>query len=308
MLQQTQVSTVVPYYNRWLKTFPSLGALARAPLSKALRLWSGLGYYRRARMFHQAAQFVQKNLSGKIPATAKELAKLPGIGRYTAGAIASIALSEKTPVLDGNVIRILTRIFALKESVDLPATQEKLWSLAESLLPDKNPGDFNQALMELGATICFPSTPQCSHCPVQRTCLAHKKNTPLAYPARSRKENYEKKRMMTMVLRNNKNQVWIEKQPLKGRWGGLWLFPFWDHKEKMLNELGLQGKRPKPSMIVQHAFTKYRIKLEVYLLLWKSPAPKNRLGKWLSLSQLLHTAMAAPHRKIAHALLEGKIS
>lgn len=174
MLQQTQVATVIPYYKQWLKVFPSLSTFARAPLSKALKCWAGLGYYRRVRMFHRAGRHVQRKLGGKIPQTAEALVRLPGIGRYTAGAIASIALGEKTPVLDGNVIRILTRIFAIPQSVDRPATLERLWTISASLLPDKKPGDLNQALMELGATVCLPQNPQCSQCPVKKSCAARR--------------------------------------------------------------------------------------------------------------------------------------
>jgi len=304
MLQQTQVATVVPYYERWLKTFPSLVAFVRAPLSKALELWAGLGYYRRVRMFHQAANYIRGELQGKIPRTSEKLRKLPGIGRYTAGAIASIAWGEKTPVLDGNVIRILTRIFAIAQSVDRPATLEKLWSLAASLLPEKNPGDLNQALMELGATVCFPSTPQCARCPARKYCLSHQEGKELFYPVRSQKNSYEKLQMAALVLWDEKNQVWLAKQPKEGRWGGLWMFPFWMNKKEMLEELGPSGSRPVPFLTVPHAFTKYRITLEVFELLCKGKAPLKRpCGKWFSVTQLARTAFPSPHLKIAQALM-----
>ena len=304
MLQQTQVATVIPYYERWLKTFPSLSALAHAPLSKALELWAGLGYYRRVRMFHQAASYIQRELQGKIPETAEELMKLPGIGRYTAGAIASMAWGEKTPVLDGNVIRILTRIFAIAQSVDRPATLERLWSIAASLLSGKNPGDLNQALMELGATVCFPSNPQCARCPVKKSCAAHQKGKELFYPVRSQKNRYERLRMTALVLRNNKNEVWLEKQPDEGRWGGLWMFPFWTHKKEMLEELRSSCLRPVLFLIVPHAFTKYRITLEVFDSLCKKRTPlKRQCGRWFSIAKLARTAFPSPHRKIAQALI-----
>ena len=304
MLQQTQVATVIPYYKRWLKIFPSLSALARAPLSKALELWAGLGYYRRVRMFHQAASFLQKELRGKIPETAEKLRKLPGIGRYTAGAIASIAWGEKTPVLDGNVIRILTRIFAIAQSVDRPATLERLWSIAASLLPDKNPGDLNQALMELGATVCFPLNPQCVQCPVKKSCAAHQKGKELFYPVRSQRNHYEKLSMAALVLRNNKNKIWLEKQSEQGRWGEFWMFPFWTHKKEMLEELPSSCSRPVLFLIVPHAFTKYRITLEVFESLCKKRAPlKRHCGKWFSLAELSRTAFPSPHKKIAQALI-----
>ena len=303
MLQQTQVATVIPYYERWLKTFPSLSSLARAPLSKALELWAGLGYYRRVRMFHQAATYIQKDLHGKIPGTAEGLRKLPGIGRYTAGAIASIAWGEKTPVLDGNVTRILTRIFAVKQSVDRPATLEKLWSIAASLLPDKNPGDLNQALMELGATVCFPADPQCARCPVKKSCVSHQIGKELFYPVRSKKDHYEKLSMAALVLRNPKNEVWLEKQPAEGRWGGLWMFPFWMNKKQMLEEIRSFCPRPVPILTVPHAFTKYRITLEVFGSAYKKRASLKRpLGDWFSIGNLSQIAFPSPHRKIAQAL------
>ena len=307
MLQQTQVATVIPYYERWLKAFPSLSALAHAPLSKALELWAGLGYYRRVRMFHEAAIYIQRELQGKIPETAEKLRALSGIGRYTAGAIASIAWGEKTPVLDGNVIRILTRIFAIVQPIDRPATLERLWPIAASLLPEKNPGDLNQALMELGATVCFPSNPQCAQCPVKKSCVAHQKGKELFYPVRSQKNSYEKLNMAALVLRNHKNEVWLEEQPEEGRWGGLWMFPFWTHKKEMLGGLPSSCSRPVLFLTVPHAFTKYRITLEVFgSSCERKTSLKRPSGRWFPIAKLAQTAFPSPHRKIAQALIVGK--
>jgi A/G-specific adenine glycosylase len=307
MLQQTQVATVIPYYERWLKVFPSLSELARAPLSKALKYWAGLGYYRRVRMFHRAARHVQGKLGGKIPQTAEALRVLPGIGRYTAGAIASIALGEKTPLLDGNVIRILTRIFAVPKSVDRPATLERLWAISASLLPNKNPGDFNQALMELGATVCLPLNPQCSRCPVKKSCLAHRRGKELFFPVRFQKNRYEKLRMAALVLRDQKDEVWLEKQPKHGRWGGLWMFPFWANKKDMLAQSSCLCHRPTPFLIVPHAFTKYRVTLEVYeALSRKESVMRRKGGRWFSIAELTRLALPSPHKKIADALVAQK--
>jgi len=309
MLQQTQVSTVIPYYKRWLEVFPTLASLAQAPLSRALELWAGLGYYRRARMFHLAAQQVQKDRGGHIPKTARELRELPGIGRYTAGAIASIALGEKTPVLDGNVIRILSRIFALRQSVDLPETLERLWGLAASLLPESNPGDLNQAMMELGATVCFPLIPKCTHCPINKVCAARKKGRELSYPVRTRKDRYEKLRMAALVLKNSKNEVWLEKQPDQGRWGGLWMFPFWTNKREMMQEICGMNLKPSLFLTVPHAFTKYRIMLEVYIEESKKRLhTKQRSGKWFAITKLPRLALPSPHKKIAQAIITRAIS
>ncbi len=304
MLQQTQVATVIPYYKRWLKIFPSLSAFAKAPLSKALRYWAGLGYYRRARMFHEAARRVMKEFKGRVPQTAEALRKLPGIGRYTAGAVASIAFGEKTPVLDGNVIRILTRIFAVPQSIDRPATLERLWKISAALLPDKSPGDLNQALMELGATVCFPLNPQCGRCPVKKICFAHRKRREISFPVRSSKNKYEKLQMAALVVRNAKKEVWLEKRVEHTRWGGLWMFPFWTSQKDMLSEISGVCSKPVFLLKVGHAFTKYRITLEVYeaSFFLKGPFSKKKRGKWFSVAGSSRLALPSPHRKIADFL------
>ena len=308
MLQQTQVVTVIPYYERWLKNFPNLTSLARAPLSKVLKHWAGLGYYRRARMLHKAAQWIQSELNGEVPLTADALLKLPGIGRYTAGAIASIAFGQKTPVLDGNVIRILTRIFGIPQSIDLQTTVEKLWKVATSILPDKTPGDFNQALMELGATVCFPSAPQCPKCPAKTFCAAHQKSKETFYPVRSRIEKYEKIHMTALILLNERREVWVEKQPEHGRWGGLWTFPFWRTKEEMLRHAKSHGAQPIHFMTLQHGFTKYRIRLEVFeAVIRRKQHRQTHHKRWIPLIGLREMAFPSPHRKIVENLLQSSL-
>lgn len=176
MLQQTQVDTVIPYFEKFLGRFPTVRALAAAPVEEVLAMWSGLGYYSRARNLHAAAQIIANNGSGgkkgTFPSTMAEWLELPGIGRYTAGAVASIAFGEKVPVVDGNVIRVLARLFALKGDPKKNPLHSKLWKLAATLLPEKRIGDFNQALMELGALVCTPENPKCGACPLQKNCRA----------------------------------------------------------------------------------------------------------------------------------------
>ena len=184
MLQQTQVATVIPYYERWLAQLPAVADLAAASLDKVLKLWEGLGYYSRARHMHAAAQRVMREYNGRFPTTAAELQKLKGIGRYTAGAIASIAFDEAVPVLDGNVIRVLSRLTDLAEDVTQAATKKQLWQLAESLVPQERPGDYNQALMELGQQICQPARPLCLLCPLSELCLARQRGTQLERPVK----------------------------------------------------------------------------------------------------------------------------
>ena len=258
-------------------------------------------------MFHQAANCIQKKFHGKIPKTTAELRKLPGIGRYTAGAIASIAWDEKTPVLDGNVVRVLSRTFAVSQCVEQSTTLEKLWTIAASLLPAKNSGDFNQSLMELGATVCSPLDPQCTRCPVKMLCIAHQKGKEVFYPIRSQKTFYEKMAMAALVLQNDKNEVWLEKQPAEGRWGGLWMFPFWTHKQEMQRELRPSGLQWIRFLIISHAFTKYKIRLDVFGSRYKKKTfLKRPAGKWVSIVKLPRMAFPSPHRKIAQALTARK--
>src|SRR5690349_6148043 len=171
MLQQTRVAVVVPYWERWMERFPGAAELAAAPLDDVLACWSGLGYYGRARNLHAGAREVVARYGGRVPGEAAELRTLPGVGRYTAGAIASIAFGRREPLVDGNVARVLARVYAVEEDVKSTAGQKRLWQLAGELVPDEAPGDFNQALMELGATVCTPA-PRCEACPVAEACAA----------------------------------------------------------------------------------------------------------------------------------------
>ncbi len=309
MLQQTQVDTVIPYYERWLKKFPDLSSLAEAPLSDVLSAWAGLGYYRRARMFHAAAREVAEKHSGRIPETPEELQKLPGIGRYTSGAIASIAFEKKAPVLDGNVIRILTRIFALAEDTAKPASISQLWDLAAAVLPEKNTGDFNQALMELGATVCFPQNPECGKCPAASFCRAHAQGRETFYPVKSNREKLEKIRNFALVLKKNKT-VLLQRQPEKARWGGLWMFPFWEKKTSLFEAVKETAQKPEKWMSLRHGFTKYLVSLDVYVGAAGKEALPAFTGKnetrWIPLSELSVYALPAPHRKIAEALLGAR--
>ncbi len=310
MLQQTQVDTVIPYYERWLKHFPTVKKLAAANQEEVMKFWAGLGYYRRARMLHEAAKKIAAEFKGRLPATAAELIKLPGIGRYTAGAIASIAFGEKTPVLDGNVIRILTRIFAISKDVQSPAAIKELWDIAAGLVPQKNPGDFNQAMMELGATVCFPENPQCGVCPVQKSCKAHALGSETDFPFKGRREKLEKIRTAALVLRRN-GSVLLKKQGTHERWGGLWMFPHWPSKKAMLTESRLEAGRIRKRMSVRHGFTKYQVTLEVFEM--KAAEETNSYAvrgtqhetKWVAIGELAHHPLPSPHRKIAHDLAES---
>jgi len=223
MLQQTQVATVIPYFRRFIDRLPTLQALAESDTQEVLRLWQGLGYYARARNLQKAAQEAVSRFGGRLPADLDDLLTLPGIGRYTAGAIASIAFGRRAPILDGNVMRVLCRIDAIKDDPRQPAIQKRLWERAEEILPQQRIGDFNSALMELGATVCTPRSPQCLICPVRDACEAANLDiTDQIPPARKAAPTPLERRIVICIARGD--QWLIEQRPATGRWAGLWQF------------------------------------------------------------------------------------
>lgn len=236
MLQQTQVLTVQGYYERFMKRFPTLQSLADSDLQAVLNLWAGLGYYRRAKHLHAAAQAVVQHHHGRIPPTAANLMTLPGIGRYTAGAIASIAYGEKVALLDGNVMRVLARIGAITANIALPQTQQQLWVMAESLVPEpatktslnlNPPGDHNQALMELGALICLPppQTPQCLLCPLKNLCRANQQGIQDQLPVKTAKKTTPTIAQTALLIRDKHGSLLLLQRPSGGLWEHLWEFP-----------------------------------------------------------------------------------
>lgn len=292
MLQQTQVDTVIPYYLRWMKTFGSIRKLAKAPLQNVLSLWEGLGYYSRARNFQKAAQIIVKEYQGHIPSTAEGLRSLPGIGPYTANAIASIAFNADTAVVDGNVKRVLSRLFLLRDEISI--FQEK----AEELLILGKAGDFNQAMMELGATLCLPKKPLCLLCPVQTLCQAFRKGLTEAFPIAAKRVRPREIRTMA-VLMIKEDCILIHQRPLKGLLGGLWEFPAIRVSEKAQakttlkryfeEETGLVIDVVQRKGIYQHLYTHLKERLELYEVKWlKGEISKslNSTWKWVSLSQI----------------------
>ena len=225
MLQQTQVATVIPYFNRFLGRFPNVEALAAAQIDEVLHFWAGLGYYARARNLHRAAQIIVESHSGCIPKEPADLLSLPGIGRYTAGAIISIAYDLPQPILDGNVIRVLSRLFGVKGDPTSSENQKILWGLAAQLVPEESPGDFNQGLMELGAVLCEPAEPKCERCPLLADCFAGNSLEPNALPETPPGKKTVKLIQISGILLNDLSEALIVKRPLHGLWGGLWEFP-----------------------------------------------------------------------------------
>ncbi len=284
MLQQTQVATVLPYYKRWLERFPDLSALTRAQESEVLHAWQGLGYYARARNLHAAAKFVTKNCSGQIPAQTAGIAQLPGVGRYTAGAIASFAFDRPEPIVEANIARVLARLTNWNDPIDTAAGRTHLWRTAESLLPMRGGRNHNSALMDLGAMICLPRTPRCSACPVRRFCRAVE---PALLPRK-------KPRPATVCLTERhaftrqQNHVLLEQSHL--RWQGMWILPRLTSKP-----------RRRPLLELDFPFTHHRVTLAVFA----RPAPKiaGANQQWVPLRALDRLPVPAPHRRALGQLL-----
>jgi len=225
MLQQTQVQTVIPYFERFVDRFPDVAALAGAPLDAVLHLWSGLGYYARARNLHRAAQLVRDRHGGALPTSLHDLAALPGIGRSTAGAILSLALGQRQPILDGNVKRVLARIFAVAGWPGQAAVAQRLWQLADALTPQERAGHYNQAMMDLGATLCTRSRPDCPECPVAQSCAARLAGNAADYPGRKPTRVLPVREAYLLIVTDPAGRVLLERRPPTGVWGGLWSLP-----------------------------------------------------------------------------------
>jgi A/G-specific adenine glycosylase len=316
MLQQTQIATVIPYYERWMQQLPTVAALAAASLAEVLKLWEGLGYYSRARNMQAAAQMVMADWNGRFPTTAADLQKLKGIGRYTAGAIASIAFDEQVAVLDGNVIRVLSRLIDLADDVTQSSTKKQLWQLAESLVPTARPGDYNQALMELGQQVCLPQKPSCLLCPLSAICLARQRGTQLERPVkppRQRIPHYDV--VAGIIWHKDGERFLIGQRPLDGLLGGLWEFPGGKQEEgetleealvrEIVEELGMVVKVGGFQTLVKHAYTHFRITLHAFHAQHMSGEPQH-LGvadhAWVTLDSLDTYAFAVTDRKIIASL------
>lgn len=274
MLQQTQVGTVIGYFERFLDAFPTVDALAAAPLDDVLKQWEGLGYYSRARNLHRAAQVVVTEWGGQIPGNAADLQTLPGIGRYTAGAIASLAFGEDVPVVDGNVIRILTRVFDIDAEVSRPATVNRLWELAGMLLPKGRAGAYNEALMELGRVICRPRNPRCETCPVREHCAARAAGNQAVRPVKKRRAPTPHYDVAAGVIYRQDGRILIAQRPAQGLLGGLWEFPGGKREDgesmpdalvrELQEELAVTVDVGEFLIRVKHAFTHFKITLHAY--------------------------------------------
>jgi A/G-specific adenine glycosylase len=296
MLQQTQVATVVDYFNRWMERFPDFAALAAAPEADVLHAWQGLGYYSRARNLHRAAQLVLERHGGELPDDLDSIRALPGIGRYTAGAVAAFAFDRATPVVDGNIARVLSRLFDFRNSVDSAAGQKWVWQTSADLQPEKGAGVFNEALMELGALVCLPGRPGCAQCPVRGFCAAEApEKLPLKKPRRKTEALLEN---CAWIFKNGR--VLLEQQT-GARWRGLWKLPA--IPEPPAAGSPKDSKLRKPLLKIEYPFTHHRVTLAVFAKLPpKSPGPNQG---WFPVDQLDSIAMTAPHRRALKRLLAG---
>jgi len=233
MLQQTQVATVIPYFERFIESFPSISKLAQAPLDDVLHHWSGLGYYARARNVHKTAGIVMDHYGGDFPNNLANLIELPGIGRSTAGAIASLSMGLSEPILDGNVKRVLSRFFAIEGWPGSASVSKTLWALSETLTPTARANNYNQAMMDLGATVCSRSKPSCCHCPLSTGCLALKNNKVTELPTPKKRTTLPVKKRYWLVSKNQ-HEIFLTQNPQVGLWGGLWVFPEFETYEELL--------------------------------------------------------------------------
>jgi A/G-specific adenine glycosylase len=317
MLQQTRVATVLDYYARWMRRFPSLQALAQADEDDVLKVWQGLGYYRRARALLAGARAVVAEHGGRLPAEAARLRELPGIGAYTAGAIASIAFGVREPVIDGNVTRVLCRLYALQGDPQRAPFLRRIRQLAAELVPAKRPGDFNQALMELGATLCTPRAPDCSACPVASRCIAHARGLAASLPRPKRRPAPAQVHMVAAVVRQRGRVLLVQLPAHAPRWAGMWQFPTATLATGDTAEDGVRraleqcvgtaaGSRTEGLvLVVRHSVTRFSITLDAY----GCGAPKGPLRAapgsaltWKLPSELGELALPAAHRKIASRL------
>jgi A/G-specific adenine glycosylase len=270
MLQQTQVATVIDYYKRFIKRYDNVQALAAADLDDVLALWTGLGYYARARNLYKAAQIIVEQHQGQLPSTIEELVSLPGIGRSTAGAIMALGYQQRHAILDGNVKRVLTRYTAVSGWPGKKDIEQKLWQLADRLLPTHRVGSYIQAQMDLGATICTRSKPLCSQCPLISDCKGYQSKNPTQYPTPKPKKVIPLRQISWLIIQSQSGLILLEQRPNKGIWGGLWSFPEFESLEAALSfyqhNFGADPDNLIKQKPIRHIFTHYKLDIFPYLV------------------------------------------
>lgn len=314
MCQQTRVDVVRDYFVRWMKAFPDLQSLAKAEEADVLRIWQGLGYYSRARRLQQGAVYVVQELDGQMPETSEELQKIPGIGPYSAGAIASIAFGQAVPAVDGNVIRVLTRLFALPGDPNQSALKKELWSLAGQLVDPGRPGAFNQAVMELGALVCTPRKPSCIACPWRKQCEAYAQGTVAQFPALPKKAPPTERHMALVLLRHRGSYALLRLGRDAPWWAGLDAFPFVEASgpEALVRAATAQARaiaalaRPDPLRLtpVKHTVTRFKVHLTPYVFEAATRGAQQAGLSWIPWAELRQASLPAPHRVALQAIEE----
>lgn len=309
MLQQTQVATVIPYYQRFMQRFPNVKSLALAPVDDVLHLWTGLGCYARARNLHKTAIVVHEQLRGRFPRSVEELEELPGIGRSTAGAIHSIANKQYAVILDGNVKRVLSRLHCIDGWYGTSSVAKQLWQLAQRYTPKKRTADYTQAIMDLGATVCTRSKPQCESCPVSKHCEALASGKVSAYPQGKPRKKLPIKKTQMLLLQNSNNEIWLYKRPSQGIWGGLWSLPeisvdenAQDYAETTL-ELTVNSVQTLANW--RHTFSHFHLDIQAVLL--NVGASSNKIMEdqqqlWYNSAQPAAIGLAAPVKRLLNKL------
>jgi A/G-specific adenine glycosylase len=315
MLQQTQVATVIPYFERFLTAFPDIASLAAAAEQDVLRLWEGLGYYRRARDLHAAARLLVERHSGQMPREVAAVAELPGMGPYTRNAVLSQAFDLRLPILEANSQRVLSRLFGRRDDPRTTPARQWLWAAAEELLPEQRAGDFNQALMELGALVCTPTAPACDRCPLAGDCRGRASGTPEMFPERMPAQAITEVSELALVIRRAERVLLVQRPANATRWANLWEFP---HAEiaatepvadaitRLARELVGLNVRPGPEVVtLKHGVTRFRITLTCHEAAWVAgefASDFYTAGQWLTVAELAAHPVSAPQRRLATVL------
>ncbi len=312
MLQQTRVETVIGYFERWMARFPTVADLANADEQDVLALWEGLGYYSRARNLRRAARTLLEEYDGKLPEDPASLRKLPGIGTYTAAAIASMAFGKDAAAVDGNIRRVYARVFDIKIQLGTSQAEKFFQSLAEEHLPRGKAGQYNQALMDLGATLCTPLNPRCAKCPLQTICRSYKLGNQALRPVRKRKRKVPHYLLAAAVI-VEKKRVLLAKRPSKGLLGGLWEFPNGrvdgnsaeGLAKTILNGYQVQVHAQKPLCSIEHAYTHFKVRADAYCCTLLKSSDKENLH-WVAIENLKNRPMGKVDREISKHLLSKK--
>lgn len=317
MLQQTRVDTVIPFYQRFMNQFPTIEALANAPEEQVLKAWEGLGYYSRARNLQSAVKEVHEQYEGKVPNTPKEIAGLKGVGPYTAGAILSIAYDIPEPAVDGNVMRVLSRILAIWDDIAKPSSRKVFEEAVRHLISKDNPSYFNQALMELGALICTPTSPSCLLCPVQEHCTAFEQGIQRELPVKTKKKSSKDIDLLTVIVQNQEGKWLVNQRPSQGLLANLWEFPSFELQEKVTPSHQIKEfletdfdvraiVDQEPWMMQDHIFSHLKWKMKVYKASVNEEVSRvqNR-SRWLSSEEIEEIALPVSHRKIWNQYLHN---